>query len=463
MIITKDRKLILFGDDNNTLLQALNSSSGLNIIGICQDDTFNSIELLENIRRISFSELKSVNDAVILVTDSELSERNAKHFSENQLTYCFYKEAELQDTAIPEETPDSDVTEETSSQANPDNETSDEAESPVDPEFSVDSEEKSAAATENTIPTAEQVEMLCEKLNALSDSVATALKNTRTKDGSIYNLNKELQKHKDGYYAQLTQPLAMDIIALREDCKKSAEDMAKYELNADKQKNNLQCTVEQIENLLVVHEVTVENGVYYYNGKAFYPSISSQFTALESSDDNSEQEHNDITQLTRTEPTLESIASHIDELGAYIKSCIDNNEILNQTIASQAAENKKLEKVCDGFIIKPILACLIQLNDFFSKQIKCVDDSENAASGEVYVKAYRYAVDYLEELLLKLGIRIKDNVDNTFDPKHHRMLKMVKLSPDEAEKDKTVAQFCTDCYISDSKVIAPAKVMLYRL
>lgn len=37
---------------------------------------------------------------------------------------------------------------------------------------------------------------------------------------------------------------------------------------------------------------------------------------------------------------------------------------------------------------------------------------------------------------------------------------MQKILPEESEKDKRIATFITDCYISDERVVAPAKVII---
>ena len=99
--------------------------------------------------------------------------------------------------------------------------------------------------------------------------------------------------------------------------------------------------------------------------------------------------------------------------------------------------------------------------DFLHKREMIENFKEEAES--IYKEAYEYGIMYAERILESLGVNIRSNIDDMYDPKYHRILKMQKILPEEAEKDKRIATFVTDCYISDERVVAPAKVIVYKL
>jgi len=463
MVFPYKQKVILFGDSDR-VCAFLNSEivGSLEIIGVYRDSLLDTEEIPSKIQNLSFDSVKSMNDCLIVIVDDEVSQNRADFFTENSITFILSKDIEIDYPPCDKEAPVGVADEEDLSDATLPEDVS----APTESEQEVSTENPPAEQAPPVLSDA-QFNALMDKLTGRFDEILKAVSYTKAKDTSIYNINKELQSFKDGYFKKTVSPLVVELISLREDCKKSLESIGKYALAHPKQISYMEYTVEQIENVLTIQDVTVKDGIYFYNGVPFYPTaqnVGPLLPDLEPAACPSTAEAVETDPLTLTGNTLESLLEFVVRWQQRIDTLLAENSALTETILQQVQENKKQHKVTDGLLLKPIFIKLIQLSDFFEKRLSVltatVDDEEAA---EIYQNAYAFAVTYLEDLLLNLGVHIHSNIDNTFDPKYHRMLKMISIEPEEAEKDKTIASFNNDCYIADDKVIYPAKVVLYRL
>ena len=305
-------------------------------------------------------------------------------------------------------------------------------------------------------------------MNKYFTDISRLIGNTKSKDAALYSSNRELQKFKDNYFVEITEPLALDLIALREDFKKTVEDAVKY--NPDKKMlcKNLKVTVDQIDNILVMHDVEEKDGAFYFNGKAFYPPVENYEKQPEEKPPVSEE----IAQPTKLvllalqpeDNTIEALGKLLAESLSRIESALSDDDNLVKTISVLRDANKKQQDVCDGFLLTPLFISLIQLEEYMYRRLRELEAAESDADAmRIYKDAYVYGKSYVERLLLKFGVHVYSFVSDDFQPKYHRVLRVNKISADEAEKDKKVAQYCTDCYTLGDKVVYPAKVIVYKL
>lgn len=312
----------------------------------------------------------------------------------------------------------------------------------------------------------EQAEEIRKNITAWLEKIYHAINNTKNKDVSIYNINKELQKFKDGYYEKLTSPIISEIIVLREDYKKSIEDSSKFSLSYEKQANFLDCTIEQIDEILAAYDVSIVDGKYLYNNKVIYPlscvNEQAQSTCLKTDYTEIEKETGTLKNEINELKNYESLELFLENVTADIEALLQNNEALIKSIELLNTDLKKQRDVTDGLLIIPLLRKIIRMKSTFLNKREVMEDFKEEAE-EIYKEAYEFGILYAERILLSLGVSIRSNIDDVYDPKYHRIIKMKKILPDEAEKDKRIAVFVTDCYVRDSRVIAPAKVIVYKL
>ena len=329
------------------------------------------------------------------------------------------------------------------------------------------SKQEVVEAPKQTVPcfSDEKAEKIRISLTTWLEKIYQAVNNTKNKDVSIYNINKELQKFKDGYYGKITSPIISEMITLREDYKKSIEDCSKFSLTYEKQVSYLECTIDQIDEILATYDVEIADGKYSYNGKVIYPVTSngtvepvrfeSDYAEIEKATNSLAEDVNEVKDSVTLEQFLTRVTSNVETL-------LQNNEALIKSIEIQNSDLKKQIAVTDGLVIIPLLRKIIRMKLAFLNKRDMLENFKEEAE-TIYKEAYEYGIMYAESILSSLGVSIRSNIDDTYDPKYHRILKMQKILPEESEKDKRIATFVTDCYMNEERVVAPAKVIVYKL
>ena len=466
--LSENQKIILFGSGEN-ILSALSDRriAAAFVVGVCLDSLMDETVFPENVREIPFRELKNTEGALIVVVDNQLSEAAVSSFNANGLQYVLIGEIEEQAPVIDEQATAPECEEKSMSSSEeqadlPNGDITPEPEANSEPE-----ENANCAACDKTLDD-EQFTLLKNDLNKYFTDISRLIGNTKSKDVALYSSNRELQKFKDNYFVEITEPLALDLIALREDFKKTVEDAVKY--NPDKKMlcKNLKVTVDQIDNILVMHDVEEKDGAFYFNGKAFYPPVENYEKQPEEKPPVSEE----IAQPTKLvlpalqpeDNTIETLGKLLAESLSRIESALSDDDNLVKTISVLRDANKKQQDVCDGFLLTPLFISLIQIEEYMYRRLRELEAAESDADAmRIYKDAYVYGKSYVERLLLKFGVHVYSFVSDDFQPKYHRVLRVNKISADEAEKDKKVAQYCTDCYTLGDKVVYPAKVIVYKL
>lgn len=469
MLLTANDRVILFGSKDNVERVLYDPAySEMKIVAVCQESMLEEKVEASGIDSVSLGELVRY-DATVVVADDTLSEVNAGYFAAHDIKYALstdvtFAENMTSQTAGTEVEEVAEAEEEASEEACAEENA---AEEELEEEVSEEEPIEEQAECEPCAPTYsdEQYEEIKTRFAEFYDTVLRSVRNTKAKDDAVYNINKELQKYKDDYFLQISKALVNDLIGFREDCKKSDSDMTEYGLTGDKLVGYFECTAEQIENILSVHGITEKDGVYSYGGRVVYPTPEYPEAQAVSADDG----------YSPAEPELEAVdfsaVSDAQGLYAELGKCVKNIEALLakdeafvKTIDGMFATAKKQQAVCDGILIIPALIKLIQISEYFAKRCEALKNAEDAAAKAcVYTETYTYVSDFIEKLLLNFGVTVRSEVDRTFDAKYHRVLKMTKITADESDKEKTIARYCSDCYMYGDKVVYPAKVIIYKL
>ncbi len=464
MLITANDRVILFGSKSNVEgVLADPKFASMKVVAICQESMLEEKVEVSGIDSVSMGELARY-DATVVVADDTLSGVNAGYFVAHGIKYALSTDVTFGEE-VAEEAPVEEAVEETEAEPAVEEIAEEtEVEAPVEEEpveeVAAEEECKACGATYSD----EQYEEIKTKFAEFYDTVLRSVKNTKAKDDAVYNINKELQKYRDDYFLQISKALVNDLIGFREDCKKSDSDMTEYGLSGDKLIGYFECTAEQIENLISVHGVTEKDGVYSYNGRAIYPTPEYPKAA-----------DNDSDGYNSAEPELEAVSfdaiTSAEELYSELGKCVKNIETLLKrdeafvsTINGMFLASKKQQAVCDGVLIVPALVKMIQIGEYFAKRCEALKNAEDDASKAcIYTETYTYISDYVEKLLLNFGVTVRSEIDREFNAKYHRVLKMTKITAEESDKEKTVARFCSDCYMYGDKVVYPAKVIIYKL
>lgn len=473
MKLTAETKVILFGETQNILSKLTEDKiKSLNVIGICPMGLLGEEIGTLGIQQIGLMELDSyAAEAVVVVVNSQFSGQETAFFQTHNITYVLETDLEVEmETQIQNESVE--AVEEAQETLDSTNVESEEAESVEEEVAYAEVVEQEESATETPIVqglTQEQLEELKTLVNECYQNAAQMAKLAKAKDDSIYAINKELQKYKDDYYYKMLSPIISDCITFREDCKKSLENLHEFNLNQSKQVSSLSCSIQQIEEFLDVQGVQVKDYLYYYNQKVFYPTgynvlpLGQMEQTVEMGKEafDSEQE---VCENVENLEGLEGLKTLISSTGKKLEAAISETTALVNTILEQAEDIKKQGKICDGMLQTPLFIKMIQLMEYLQQakgRLEVLTDEEECQT--LYENVYQYCIDYIENVLNNLGVTVRSNIDDVYDPKCHRILKMIKIAPEESDKDKKIAKFSTDCYLYGDKVIQPAKVLVYKL
>ncbi len=479
MNICKKKAIVIYGASTEGITSVLNSGKfqGCNIVGVCTDELVLGDSVICEIPVIQMDEINLHDNPIVLLLDDNFPGAFKKVALDKGIPMYNYKDVSLVDDELLDDIyngeEDFTVIDITGSAIFNDNNAdsiveiennvyaTNDVSSPCDIQNS-DAVEKSENGY--TCFSDEQAEVICSSLATWFEKIYQAINNTKNKDTSIYNINKELQKFKDGYYGKLTSPIISEMITLREDFKKSIEDCSKFGLTYEKLSSYLECTVDQIDEILATYDVVVDSEKYSYNGKTIYPLCEEQNNAPCVENEYAEiakeayvfaDSPSEIIDYPSLEKFLVSVTENVEKL-------LQNNEVLIKSIEIQNSDLKKQMAVTDGLLIVPLLRKIIRMKlAFLNKREMLANFKEEAET--IYKEAYEYGIAYAESILMSLGVSVRSNIDDIYDPKYHRILKMQKILPEEAEKDKRIATFVTDCYISDERVVAPAKVIVFKL
>ena len=186
----------------------------------------------------------------------------------------------------------------------------------------------------------------------------------KTKDDAIYNINKELQAFKNDFYYQLLKPFVSDIIELRESCKKTLADVDTYNFGKDECLKNGSFTLEEIENLLMIHEVEVKEGIYYYGNREIFPNHTPvEYFGMEdlgiAIDAGVVEETNE-----EYEQSIAGIQKQLEQYQKNIEIVYGKNEKLAQAISEQRKIIKQQQETCNGKLVIPLLLKIININEY---------------------------------------------------------------------------------------------------
>lgn len=440
MKISLNEAVVLFGTKNE-IIRVLNAEEYklLNVTALCFESIF---DIPDNIgyKTVSLAELSEL-EAKVIIVDSDLSNDIKQMLEISNIQYVFLKDVSIDEIS--------------------------ESEKIVEDKQNETEQESSQEDVRDVglhLSDAQYNEMR-ELISKHYETMSVLLKNTKAKDDSIYKINKELQGFKDDYYYKQISPYIGDLISLRESCKQSVSDLDLYDFDLKKLENYFSCSLEEMDNLLYVHDVTISDGIYCYRNQQIYPNCLEVSATQERCVDlpKYEVEENAALQY-EFDGSVSGLQSLLVECQARVERIFSNEQKLMDIISLMFEQSKKDLDVNNGILIKPILVKFIQLKEFFSKrylELKLEPDVDEAK--HIYQKSYQFVIEQIENILIGVGVTIQSFVDNQFNAKFHRVLKMNKISSEEAEKDKTIEKFCSDCYMYGDKVIYPAKVIINKV
>ena len=205
----------------------------------------------------------------------------------------------------------------------------------------------------------EQFADLKNMMKIYFEALYKIVNNVKSKDESIYNINKDLQKAKNDYYLEICKPLVGDIIQLREGFKKTVLDMKTREFTKKRVLSDLEFSIEEFENVLNVYEVSIADGEYFYQSNKIYPSPIIKCCKKEEKTEVLETPLEPLAELNIDVKDVSGLMEIFNTYQKRLETIFANNEAQNRTINVLHNSLKQQQSVCNGRLMIPLLDKII--------------------------------------------------------------------------------------------------------
>lgn len=295
-----------------------------------------------------------------------------------------------------------------------------------------------------------------EELKKIIDEHFAAVKGlirySKEKDNNVLTLSKQLQMYRDGVENTLFKSIAMEIIGYREECRKSLRVYEKHQPSASDAIKYINYLKLDFEDVLENLGIECADGNVYYNKKNINDELSN--AEFKEVPEINEIELNDISGSSP-----EDITKYLEDCEKAISKMIQNNFVLDSVIQDYILLASVYEKGLYQVILYPIIRLIVKVyNDLCERISYETISEENAVT--FYQEQLLYIVQELEKILERCNVNIDSYVSDTYDPKKHRIIKI--LETEDAELNGHVVCRYTDCYMMEDKVIYLSQVEVYK-
>ena len=297
----------------------------------------------------------------------------------------------------------------------------------------------------------EDFKELISNIDAHFLSVRNLLKFNKDKDQNISKLTTELQMYRDGLETKLFKSIALSLIGLREDCKKSVREFKDRGLSLDEAKKYLNYLVYDYEDLLANLNIVIEEEKIFYNGKLVELGFDKKINVCSVD----EFVLPEVPKLAAEDK--QSIIQYLVDVENYIVEVLKSNSNLDKILKVYIENASLYEQGIHQVILYPVVNEIAKLYGVIKNQISnLMETLDEVNTVEVYVATAQIIIDGLDLILSKCNIVIESFVSEQYDPLKHRLLKVV-YSDNQAENGKAINIY-SDCYLMDGRVIYPQKV-----
>ena len=310
----------------------------------------------------------------------------------------------------------------------------------------------------------EQFGELKNMMKLYFEALYKTVNNVKSKDESIYNINKDLQKAKNDYYLEMCKPLVGEVIQLREGFKKTVQDMRAREFTKKRVLSDLEFSIEEFENVLNVYEVSIVDGEYFYQSNKIYPSPIIKCLKNEEKVIDIETSLEPLGELDANVKDINGLMEIFNLYQKRLETVFANNEIQNKTINVLHNSLKQQQAACNGRLLIPLLDKVILKLEHLRKMYLALEQLEDEQLVvEKYNKLLEDNIAYFTQMLESVGVYVYELVDDEVDPRYYRILKMIKIENEDEHKDKSIERLISDCYMYQDRVLFHGKVSIYKL
>lgn len=303
------------------------------------------------------------------------------------------------------------------------------------------------SVSEHESSSVEQFERLGKLIEAHFNAVCNLLRYTKEKDANVMSLSKQLQQYRDGVEAVLFKRIALDVIGYREDCRKSLRELG--EITAADAKKYMCYLVQDYEDLLQNLGIEGTEEDFTYNGKKPISEGKIAYRDIPAEDE-----------IAVPEPAVtdaESLAAYLAACEESMRAIFARNTALDCVLSDYIAASSLYEKGVWMVVFVPVIRRMLSYGRKLSELVEQESGQiREESAAKSYADALAYALEICDSILEMCNVVIDSAVSETYDPKRHRILKMIPTE-DVALNGRVVNRY-TDCYLMEDKVIYPSKV-----
>lgn len=308
----------------------------------------------------------------------------------------------------------------------------------------------SAIADQNATVSYEQLKVL---IDDHFERIKGLIRYSKEKDGNVLALSKQLQAYRDGIETTLYKRIALEVISYRESCRKSARELYLRKLTAQEAEKYIEYLKLDFDDMLQNLDVECAEERTLYNGKNIDDVIENiQFEDVPKLDE--------VTLPVNEVDNFAALCQYLVNCEVAFSRMIQNNVILDLAMKNYIAMAAVYERGVYQVVLYPVIRYIAKVYRDLCDRVKNIKLTDENAMGEYDAQLSRLISD-LDVVLEKCGVGIDCYVSDVYDPKKHRILKMVNT--DDPDLNGQIVCRYTDCYSMDDKVISLSKVDVYKV
>lgn len=279
------------------------------------------------------------------------------------------------------------------------------------------------------------------------EALEKLLRYAKEKDRNLLVLSKRLDEMREENKGMALKPIALEIIAYREENRKSLNELPSLDLPEDKWRKYLEYLALDLEDRLQDLGIEEKDGVLLLNGRKVLAQEKCEPIVLPESKTLPEG----TFQPEDGEDLLTFVSRGLNELQRIIEDNTELDNILHLALERLGAYEQEGKHL---FAFAPVARGLLRLHGKLQEWPVGEDAKES------YRQALEESIKESETLLSLCGVDIDSFVSEIYDPRRQRILHFLECEKEE-DNGKVIKRL-SDCYTLQDKVIYPMKVDVYR-
>lgn len=310
--------------------------------------------------------------------------------------------------------------------------------------------EDEVQATEATEETSEEIKALTAVIDAHFTALRNLLKYNKEKDANLAKLTAELQEYRDGFQQKKFKTIALTLIGLREDYRKTVREFTARKLTKAEAEKYIKFMRYDYDDMFSQLNIEINGDEVFYNGRSTKSELSPiQVCQAE------EYVLPEPPQLQANKK--EDVIAYVQAIEAYVVDVLKTNAMLDKLLKTYIENATLYEQGVQQIILYPVINKIAksykEVEEIVSDHIAMLTE-ENG--NEIYEAAVVKLIELLERMLLECGVTTEWFVSEVYDPKKQRILKLIPT--ENEEENGKVSMIYTECYIFEGKVLSPQKV-----